>query len=125
MPNDHFAEDTLGRYAGLHIILDMHGCAGLDTALPSTLFNDMALAANATVLRVTHYAFLNGGETALALLAESHISIHTWPEHKYAAADIFMCGKTDAEAAMAVLLERLQPQHTETNVLRRGEGVGA
>ena len=121
-PSDHFAEDKLGRYAGLHLLLDMHGC-DMPASLPRLVW-DMVEAAGATILRTTHYAFPgNGGETIIALLAESHISIHSWPEHRFVAADIFMCGKTDADAARRVLVGAMQPVRVVENAIRRGEGV--
>ena len=122
-PSDHFAEDKLGRYAGRHLLLDMHKCRRL--SLPPQLVADMARAAGATILRTIHYAFPgHAGETIIALLAESHISIHSWPEHRYVAADIFMCGKTDAGAAKRVLLDMMQPERVVEKAIWRGEGVG-
>ena len=121
-PSDHFAEDKLGRYAGLHLLLDLYGCCML--ASPSLVAADMAKAAGATILSARHHAFPgHGGETVFLLLAESHISIHTWPEHRFVAADIFMCGKTDADAARRVLVDAMQPVRVSENAIRRGEGV--
>ena len=122
-PSDHFAQDGQGRYAGLHLLLDLYGCC-MPASL-SLVAADMAKAAGATILSAGHYAFPgHGGETVLLLLAESHISIHTWPEHRFVAADIFMCGETDADAAKRVLVKEMQPERVVENVIRRGEGVG-
>ena len=81
-------------YDGRHLIADLHGCSGLDdSALIERILTEAAAAAGATLLEVRLHAFGAGnGVTGMALLAESHISIHTWPEHGYAAVDIFICG---------------------------------
>lgn len=63
-----------------------------------------AAAGRAQVLASHMHAFgSGGGVTGVVLLAESHITVHTWPERDYAAFDVFMCGRCDAEAAAAVI----------------------
>ena len=64
-----------------------------------------AEAGRAHVLASHMHAFGSGGVTGVVLLAESHITVHTWPERDYAAFDVFMCGRCDAEAAAAVIAE--------------------
>lgn len=61
-------------------------------------------AAGATLLHLHLHAFTpNGGISGVAVLAESHISIHTWPERGYAAVDVFMCGATLPHKVVPVL----------------------
>jgi S-adenosylmethionine decarboxylase len=89
---------------GRHVLADLHG---VDPALLRDpdglrdLLTAAALAAGAQVLGA-HFHHFGGGEgvTGVVLLSESHITIHTWPEHDYAALDIFMCGRASPERAL-------------------------
>jgi S-adenosylmethionine decarboxylase len=92
---------------GKHCILELYdcNCARLDDEvfLRSAITN-AALRAGATLLQLITHRFQPHGVTGLALLAESHISIHTWPESGYAAVDVFTCGDhTVPERACRVL----------------------
>lgn len=110
-------------YDGRHLIADLHGCAGLtDAALVEHSLAAAAAAAGATLLEVRLHAFGPGqGVTGVALLAESHISIHTWPEHGYAAVDIFLCGRRhDLDAALAVIAEALEAKSVGRQTVPRG-----
>ncbi len=110
-------------YDGRHLIAELHGCSGLaDVALVQQALTDAAAAAGATLLDVKLHAFGPGqGVTGVALLAESHISIHTWPEHGYAAVDIFLCTQQqDLEAALAVIIVALDATEIEQQILTRG-----
>ena len=110
-------------YDGRHLIAELHGCSGLgDVALVEKALRDAAAAAGATLLEVKLHAFGPGqGVTGVALLAESHISIHTWPEHRYAAVDIFLCTQQqDLEAALAVIIVALDAEEIEQQILSRG-----
>ena len=80
-----------------------------------------AQAAQAHILAGHFHTFGgDGGITGVLLLAESHISIHTWPEHNYAAVDIFICGKLSINAAISVFQQRLANAHIEVRLLERG-----
>jgi S-adenosylmethionine decarboxylase len=57
----------------------------------------------------------------VAVLAESHISIHTWPDAGYAALDVFMCGKASPDACIPVLREAFQAERVEVNEILRGQ----
>ena len=59
----------------------------------------------------------------MAVLAESHISIHTWPDANYAALDVFMCGSANPDACIPVLREAFAAKHVAVNELLRGEGA--
>ena len=110
-------------YDGRHLIADLNGCSGLtDESLIASALTEAAAAAGATVLEIRLHSFGPGqGVTGVALLAESHISIHTWPEHGYAALDIFLCGRRhDLDAALAVVSAKLRAASVEVQTVPRG-----
>ena len=75
----------------------------------------------ATLLHIhLHHFTPNGGVSGVAVLAESHISIHTWPERNYAALDVFMCGETQPEKAIAVFEKAFQVDSIKVTNLQRG-----
>ena len=78
-------------------------------------------AAGATTLdaRLHHFS-PNHGVTGVLILAESHISIHTWPEHGFAAVDIFMCGDCRPHEAVAVLRRTFAPDRVQVSEIKRG-----
>ena len=95
---------------GLHLIADLYCADGLDDlAKIERALLSAARAAQVTVLKVQLHHFGEGsGVTGVVLLAESHISIHTWPEYNLAAIDIFVCGKqANANAALLEICAKL------------------
>ena len=110
---------------GLHLILDFHGCDRLDDpAHVDAALTAAAQAAGATVLaRHFHHFGAGHGVTGVLLLAESHISIHTWPEMRFAAVDVFLCGQSDAEAAATALERALKPARVERQTIPRGRAA--
>jgi S-adenosylmethionine decarboxylase len=108
---DHFVERDGLRFAGTHLILDLWDASNLDDlgAVERTL-RRAAQEAGATLLRIDLHGFApTGGITGVAVLAESHISIHTWPERAYAAVDVFMCGDAKPHKSVEVIREAFQP----------------
>ena len=120
--DDHFAEQDGTVFAGTHVLLDVWGARHLDD--PEYIERAMRRAAavsGATVLHVHLHRFgEGGGVTGVAVLAESHISVHTWPERGFAAFDVFMCGRCRPELAAEALRSALDPERTEASVTRRG-----
>ena len=125
--NDHFVQDGSKIRAGMHIILDVWGVECLsDVNHITTLLRDAAIATNATILDIKVHSFgEDEGVTGIVLLAESHISCHTWPERKFAAFDVFTCGVCDSRKAIDFLLEKLQPEKSEIHTIMRGEQEAA
>ncbi len=117
---------TTPPYDGQHLIADLHGCAGLDdVARIERALRAAAVVGGATIIEFRLHHFGPGqGVTGVALLAESHISIHTWPEHGYAALDFFLCGaRHDLDAALAAVVVELTPEQIETQTIKRGYGA--
>jgi S-adenosylmethionine decarboxylase len=110
------------RCAGVHMIVDLYGASRLDElSLMEDTLRRCVEAAGATLLHIHLHRFEpNGGISGVAVLAESHISVHSWPERSYAALDIFMCGKALPERCIEVLLEAFTPRRAEIQQLLRG-----
>jgi S-adenosylmethionine decarboxylase len=93
---------------GMHLIADLRDCRGsLGVKDVEDLLRKAAREGRAKVLSVHAHEFGGGGGiAAVAILAESHISVHTWPEYRYAAIDVFMCGPEAApELALQAIVE--------------------
>ncbi len=107
---------------GRHAIVDVSGTAhGLDAASVTALLTDLARVCGATLLRIETHEFGAGhGLTAIAVLAESHISLHEWPEHRFAAFDIFVCGTADPEPAVALIRDRFPGARITAQIIDRG-----
>ena len=108
-------------YAGCHLILDIWGANNLnDIELIERCFHQCIKVAGATLLHIHLHHFTEGdGVSGVAVLAESHISVHTWPEKNYAAFDIFMCGHTQPHKIIPLLLKTFEAKrHKLTEILR-------
>ncbi|HEY7244760.1 MAG TPA: adenosylmethionine decarboxylase [Xanthobacteraceae bacterium] len=120
--DDHFALRRGVRCAGVHLIVDLHGAKGLnDIDLVERTLRRCVDAARATLLHIHVHHFQPNGVSGVAVLAESHISIHTWPEVGYAAMDLFMCGTADPDACIPVLREAFAAARIEVNEILRGQ----
>lgn len=119
---DYFVERNGVRFAGTHLLIDLWGADRLDdTALIEAALRECAETAGATILHChLHHFSPNGGVSGVLVLAESHISVHTWPERSYAALDIFMCGACDPFTAIPVLKRVFTPKHITLGEQRRG-----
>jgi S-adenosylmethionine decarboxylase len=96
----------------------------VDAGLMETSIKAAISACGATLMQYRSQRFDGGGLTAFAMLAESHISSHTWPEHGFAAFDIFTCGSTtDPHRARQVLEQYYQPLRIEVRDIVRGEAA--
>ena len=110
---------------GKHLLAEYYGCdAALlnDEARLSRLLHEAAAAAKVRVIGSIEHRFSPHGVTCVLAIEESHLSIHTWPESGYAAADFFTCGEADPMQAHHHLQTQLRPTHCETLVLSRGNG---
>jgi len=118
---DYFVEKDGLRFAGFHLLVDFWGAEGLrDVHLIEVALRDAAQMAGANVLSIRAHKFSSGGVTGIAVLEESHISIHTWPERNFAAIDIFMCGNCQPLAAIEPLKRLMRPNEVNLSEHKRG-----
>ncbi len=121
-PRDHFVEREGVCFAGVHLILDFWGGRHLDDMdRVEAALRECVDRCRATLLHIHLHPFSpSGGISGVAVLAESHISVHTWPERGFAAFDVFMCGKARAEEAVSVLMRAFAPQNVKITENLRG-----
>jgi S-adenosylmethionine decarboxylase len=123
--NDHFVVRNGVRCAGAHLIVDLYEAERLDDVdhIEATLRRCVD-AAGATLLHIhLHHFEPNGGVSGVAVLAESHISVHSWPERSYAALDIFMCGNAEPDKCVPVLRQAFNPGRVAVSELLRGKST--
>ena len=118
-----FSSDKKLIHHSKHLLLELYGCdyekLNDESFLRCTL-NRAAKLANASVLNLISNKFEPQGVTAIALLAESHISIHTWPESYYSAVDIFTCGHNMLpELASQYLIDTLKAEEHSLRIIER------
>lgn len=110
------------RYAGVHLIIELWKAKNLNS-LPAIrrILKKTVSSCQATLLKIDLHKFSpRGGISGIAVIAESHISIHTWPEYGYAAIDIFVCGTIDPYKAIPVIKEGFRPEEIQIAELKRG-----
>jgi S-adenosylmethionine decarboxylase len=119
---DYFVERDGMKFAGMHLLVDLWGASNLDDpALIDAALREAAIIAGATILHSHFHHFTpNGGVSGVVVLAESHISIHTWPERNFAAVDIFMCGACDPHLSVPILRGAFTPDRVDLSEQRRG-----
>ena len=122
---DHFVVRNGVEFAGTHIIIDFWGAQPLDDLeLMEATLRRAVDAAGATLLHIhLHHFTPNGGISGVAVLAESHISVHTWPERDFAAFDVFMCGDAEPEATIAVFRDAFKPEKISISEHLRGVNI--
>lgn len=114
-------------YPSTHGLLDLYDCSPNILCHAQLLENTLiqaARAVNANILFSHFHQFGgHGGVTGVLLLAESHISIHTWVEHCFAAVDIFLCGKTQPEPVAKIIQAALQAKRIVWKEYPRGQNL--
>ena len=114
-------------YKSKHFLLELYRCdyekLNDESFLRCTL-NNAAKLANAKVLNLISNKFEPQGVTAIALLSESHLSIHTWPEANYSAVDVFTCGqKMQPDISCKYLIQALMAEEHLLRVINRNPPV--
>ena len=102
--------------------MEFWGASHLDSVeIAERALRDAAAAGGVTLLEVFVHQFSPHGVSGVAVIAESHLALHTWPEHDYLAADFFTCGDgADVEAIIGVLRAAFAAERVETRYLTRG-----
>jgi S-adenosylmethionine decarboxylase len=122
--DDHFIRRDGKVYAGTHLIIEVIEGEGLDDeARIQQAFRDCVTTCGATLLHIHTHKFSPQGVSGVAVLAESHISVHTWPEIGYGAFDVFMCGDAEPWKAVDVLRRAFTAGEVRVKELLRGEGL--
>ena len=118
-----FIDEKKLSHQSKHLLLELYRCDCEklnDESFLRCILNRSSKLANATVLNLISNKFEPQGVTAIALLAESHISIHTWPESNYSAVDIFTCGQNMLpELASKYLIEGLNAAQHKLRIINR------
>ena len=114
----------MAKTLGLHILADLYGVDAdrIDRVEDiRDLLESAVKVANLTKISSHYYQFQPHGATGVVLLAESHISIHTWPEHGLATVDVYTCGDpTKAYRAMDYIINTLEPKRVDKQIHDRG-----
>jgi S-adenosylmethionine decarboxylase len=109
---------------GSHVLIEMFGCEGgmlKAEQYVGKAMRDAAVESKATVVEQSFHEFKPWGVSGAVIIQESHYTIHTWPEHRYAAIDLFYCGGgVQVHKAVDVLTERFKPERIKFLVVRRG-----
>lgn len=123
---DYFVQRDGREFAGTHLIVDFWDAERLDDLQRMEwALREAVAAGGATLLHIhLHHFTENGGISGVAVLAESHISVHTWPERGFAAFDVFMCGDAEPAKSIAVLERVFRPGRVKTSTCLRGEVTG-
>ncbi len=122
LEKDYFITRDGKRYAGIHLIIDLYGASHLsDIAYIEKTMRRCVEASRATLLHIHLHHFEPDGVSGVAVLAESHISVHTWPESHYAAFDVFMCGDTNPEVCIEIMREAFEAERVAVQEILRGE----
>ncbi|MBV0912263.1 adenosylmethionine decarboxylase [Anianabacter salinae] len=122
--DDHFIRRDGRVFAGTHLIIEVVDGHGLDDeARIQTAFRDCVEECGATLLHIHTHKFSPQGVSGVAVLAESHISVHTWPEIGYGAFDVFMCGDAQPWKAVDVLAKAFGTRDVRVKELLRGDGL--
>ena len=122
MKKEYCCSNSHIKYAGTHLIIELWNGKNFSSLRKiRKILKDSVKACGATLLKINLHKFSSsGGISGVAIIKESHISIHTWPEYKYAAMDIFVCGSVDPYRTIAVIKKGFKPEKIQVAELKRG-----
>ena len=122
MKKDFYGAKNYIQYAGVHLLVELWNAQNL-ASLPKVrkILTACVKECNATLLKIDLHKFSPyGGISGVAIIQESHISIHSWPEYKYAAIDIFVCRDINPYKAIPVLKREFKPKSIQVMEVKRG-----
>lgn len=106
---------------GRHLLCELWEAEALDDPeVTEAALRKAVEAGRARLIEVLVHEFAPTGVSGVAVIAESHLAIHTWPEYGYAAVDLFTCGEVDADAMLQVLVDTFRPKRVERRLMERG-----
>ena len=111
-------------FLGTHVLLELYECPTSILKYPMDSERILLAAANkmeATIIEHRFHAFSPHGVSGVVVIAESHLTVHTWPEHGYAAVDIFSCGDLDLAAGIELLIREFGAMRSEKKIITRGK----
>jgi S-adenosylmethionine decarboxylase proenzyme len=110
---------------GHHTLIELHGCsAAVLSDMPSLRMLVLAAIqkAGGTYVTDVFHHFSPHGVSGVVVIAESHVTIHTWPEHGYAAVDVFTCGDSFTHSVFSTMMcDRLEAEHLDAKTIERGQ----
>jgi S-adenosylmethionine decarboxylase len=123
------SEFALRARLGTQVVLDLYECETGhldDIAWVKKTLVEAARAAGATVVETVFHKFAPCGISGVVVIAESHLAIHIWPEHRYAAVDVFTCGENvQMDVATALLAREFRSKRPVQRRFTRGDDVSA
>ncbi len=118
---------VLLKHLGTHVLAELYDCDFNnlnDEKLIEKVMVESALKTGATIIKVEFHKFSPQGVSGVVIIAESHLTIHTWPELNYAAVDVFTCGeKIDPKLACKYICQGLKANNMDVKVIKRGKNV--
>ena len=111
-------------YLGKHLIIELYKCGTTLLSDPKQIeiiLQETALVMGATIVQSNFHHFTPLGVSGVVIIKESHLTIHTWPEHGYAAVDVFTCGEIQLEKGIDFLKKKFETEEVEVQLLERGE----
>lgn len=121
-PPEFYSRTSEYNYAGTHLLLELWQAENLTSLeIVESALREATKACGATLREIyLHHFSPFDGISGIAVIEESHISIHTWPELSYAAVDVFMCGKAQPAKSIQVFKSYFNPKKLQILELRRG-----
>ncbi len=115
-------------YLGRHLLAEFYQCSRETLNDENKISSIMTMAvevSKATIIRPFFHKFSPQGVSGIIVIAESHLAIHTWPEHGYAAVDLFSCGDFDFTGALKYIRDNLNAEKYSILSIKRGVDVNS